>query len=253
MKYKISLLFIMLLLLCVNVIAVGEAGKPYSFYNVGKCYGDIKARVYPLGNENYTLINCTQNSINDWVCSCRTNLSILTPSNVDSRFSILVQYYIAQPKNFTPSTDGKPTAEEIYNDGLKRVYTIKDIIITKNKEAFVNGALSENDKINNVLLGALMVVGGIVLVAFLTILLMWLFDERLRKWIGLKDDEKMTIGKILKRIFTRESITRKELVRKDGSVLPTIRPVEVKPITKQEQKKNNTEEEIRKILEGLDN
>ena len=252
MKYKILILFAMLLLCSVVVTAVGQAGTPYSFYNIEKCVGDIKVRVYPLQLNQYKIINCSFVSNNDWVCPCQSNLQILTLPNSTSRISVLVQYYIGEQKKFTPSANGNPTPEEIYNDGLKRIYTIKDIIITSDKKILGKGALSENDRINNILLGTLMIVGGIIFIAFLTIILLWLYDEKLRAWVGLKEGDKMTILMILKRIFTREVISRKEIVRKNGNVLPILKTVEKKIETKVEKKVVDAKEEIRKILEGLD-
>jgi uncharacterized membrane protein len=252
MKYKISLLFVILLLCSVAVIAVGEAGKPYNYFNIEKCVGPVSVRIYAISMTNYTLPDCQQLTTSDWTCPCATNLYILTPPKTDSRFSALVQYYIGQTKPFTPSTDGKPTAEELYNDGLKRVYTVKDIMITKNKELTGAGALSDNEAINRVLLGVLMVVGIIILLVFIGFASMWIFDEKLRAWMGLREDDKMTIGMILKKVFSREDISRKEFVRKEGNVLPKINPVNKKVENKKEEKKIDAQEEIRKILEGLD-
>jgi len=252
MKYKIPLLIVMLLLFSVVVTAVGEAGKPYDFYDVPKCAGNISVRIYAMSQVNYTLVDCTKISVSDWNCPCAKSLYILTQKNTDSRFSALVQYYIEPLKSFTPSKDGKPTQEELYNDGLKRIYTIQDILITKNKELTGNDALSANSTINNILLGLLMFVGGVVFIAFLTIGLMWFYDDKLRKWLGLRDEDKMTLGMILKKVFTREDISRKELIRKDGSLTPNVKQVMPTPQKPKETKKSNAEEEIKKILEGLE-
>jgi hypothetical protein len=252
MKYKISLLIVMLLLFSVSVIAVGEAGKPYNYFNIEKCVGEVKVRVYPISMSNYTLVDCVSYTTNDWTCPCSDKLYILTPKNTDSRFSALVQYYIGEQKAFTPSPDGTPTAEEQYNDGLKRIYTVKDITITKNKELTGSGALSNNEKINNFLLGVLLFVGGVIIVAFITFALLWIYDEKLRAWMGLKEGDKMTIGMILRKIFTREDISRKEFTRKKGEVLPVIKPAEKKVEAKVEKKTVDAQEEIRKILEGLE-
>jgi uncharacterized membrane protein len=253
MKYKLSLLIVMLLLISVSVTAIGEAGKPYNFFNVEKCVGNITVRVYVISAPGgYSLIDCSQLTTSDWTCPCSKSLYILTPTNSDSRLSALVQYYIGQIKPFTPSIDGKPTAEEQYNDALKRVYTIKDIVITKNKELTGGEAFSQNDKINKIMLGSLMVVGVIILLVFIVIALLWFYDDKLHKWMGLREEDKMTIGMILKKIFGREDISRKEFTRKKGEVLPVVKPVEKKTEIKVEKKTVDTQEEIRKLLEGLE-
>jgi len=250
MRYnKISLLVVIVLLFSVSVLAAGQAGTPYNFYSVEKCYGDIKVRIYPLTMSQYSLVDCILTPPNDWSCPCTKKLYILTSNNTINRFSALVQYYIDAPKNFTPSLDGKPTQEELYNDGLKRIYTIKDITIGPNTEISISDALSKNETINNILLFVIIGFGVIVFLFFVIIVIFWLFGENIRKWLGLAEDEKMTLGKILRKIFTREDIQRKTFVRESGKVLPSIKPVEKQP---QIKNVSNTQDEIRKILEGLD-
>jgi hypothetical protein len=83
-------------------------------------------------------------------------------------------------------------------------------------------------------------------------MVLWLFGENIRRWLGLKEDEKMTFGKILKRIFVREDIARKTFVREKGKILLQIKPVEEQPKVVVEKENTSTEDEIRKILEGLE-
>jgi hypothetical protein len=238
----------MLLLISVPVIAIGQSGTPFNFFNVEKCVGDIKVRIYPISETNYTLINCVAMSKTDWTCPCNTSLYILTSPQTDGRFSALVQYYIGQTKNFTASKDGKPTQEEIYNEALKRVYTIKDITLTKNKEMFVDGALSDNKNINNILLGIVIIIGIIIFIVSIVFVILWVYDEKIRAWMKLNEDDKMTILMILKKIFSREDIARSNTIQNKKQIQSNK---ELQP-NKKIEKKIDTQDEIRKILEGLD-
>jgi len=254
MNYKYSPLIVMFILISVAVTAVGDAGKPYIFFNVEKCYGDVNVRVYPLEMANYTLLGgCVTptGDKNNWVCPCQQNLTILTPELTSSKFSALVQYNIDKPRDVNITVGGMPTADELYNDGLKRIYTIRDIIITPNG-IDVSGALSLNPIVNKILLTAVIVFGILMFIGFVYIVVFWFYSEEMRKWLGIGEDDKMSLGLIIKRIFTREDINRKTLIRNNGKVLPTIKSVQPIEKKKVETKIFNAEDEARRILEDLD-
>jgi hypothetical protein len=254
MKYKIPLLFVMFILISVAVTSVGESGKPYIFFNVEKCYGDINVRVYPLDMDNYTLLgNCITptGDKNHWICPCQQNLTILTPELTSSKFSALVQYNIDKPREVNTTIGGMPTEDDLYNDEIKRIYTIRDIIIVPNGND-ISGALSLNPLVNKILLTAVIVFGILMFVGFVYIVIFWFYSEEMRKWLGIGEDDKMSLGMIIKRIFTREDISRKTLIRKEGKVLPIIKSVEPIIEKKNESKVSNVQDEARRILEDLD-
>jgi hypothetical protein len=242
----------MFLLFSTVITAMGQAGVPYNFFNIEKCYGNIQVRIYPIVQTDYSLINCTTNSINQWNCSCRDNLYILTFVNTTSNFSALIQYNIDKPKEVIPSTNGMPTSEELYNDEIKRIYTIKDIVITESGVS-VSGALSDNDSINNFLLIVVVGFGILLFLGFIFIVVFWFYNENIRRWLRLEEKEKITFLRIIKRIFTRENIDRKTFVRQEGKLLPKIKSEEKQKEVKYIEEDNKTTDEIKKILNELNN
>lgn len=190
---KKLILIVLILLLSVMV----SANSQYKIDNI-KCYGQIFIQVNDIqGSSNYTFQNCVQINPILWGCNCGQTPILYNTLNETTTISFRIQYDISQPKS----------NDDIYNQQLKRVVT-KSVIISTIKE---KGPTPFEELINNSS-GIIIVFGIIILLivvgAIITVILFFNMDK-IKRWLGVDEDEKMTLKEIIVAIFTRSNIKRR--------------------------------------------
>lgn len=256
-KYKV-IICILTMFVMLSTTIYGEllSGVQTNIINVSVCYGNIDISVQPNKGVIYQLIDCSVDNedTNKWHCPCvinnETKIDILVQENETAKFSIIYQYYIGQtkPVNITYN-NGLPTEDEVYNEQLKRIGNVET-------DTFYNSIELQRIKkeqqiktqgMQSFILTFFMYGFGGLFALIVFIMIIIFIKNRIRRWLKLKDYEKLTIGKILKKIFSREDINRFELGKQDVVKLNNTKktiPIKSIPLS--------TEDEARKILEDID-
>lgn len=240
-------LLLMLLLLPISVFALqGISGQPVTYFNAPACVGKLDAIVTSYTNVSYSLVNCSLINNTRWECPCTRNFSILTPVNTSSHYNIQVQYYIGKQQlvgNRTKPT--QPTDAEIYNDNLKRIETISDIFIVPYLETIIVQDTTQTD-IGDIVLFIFLLFLFIIMIVLVIAAVIYANSDRIKKRLGMVDergrDNNITVKQIIKNIFSRPDVNRKQVVQPKRNI--------VQKTNKKES--NSTQDEIRKLLEEFD-
>lgn len=249
MNKNYIILVLLLLIVPGSVMAIqGIAGQPLTYFTAPACYGSLSALVVNYTSTPYQLINCTQNDSNHWECPCRSTFDIITETNTTSHFNIRVQYYVGNLKTIPDENRTTPSADELYNENQKRVVNINDIILLPYVYTEVIDNTDKTD-IGDFILFIFLSFLFIIFIIIIIIIIIYANSEKIKKRLGMMDsrgkDVDITFGQILKNIFSRPGVERKEVA---GTIRkPTIK-VEPKVNTVQT---NNAQEEARKLLEEL--
>ena len=238
-KRDVAYFIVMFILLSSTVYAEGISGKPYKFIDVPSCYGDIQVKVNEFTNVNrYAIINCTYVSGIEWSCPCMNSLYILTPPDTETHFSIFVQYFISKPR-IIPSPSVPPSNDEQYNEEIKRIKTINGIFIVPSIE---DKTLNKEEEKGILII--LILVGVIFVFILILAIMIFLLGDNIKRWLGMDEDEKLTFGKLLKNVFSRPSIDRKDIGKRDDKPKETL-------LVKEQKVNEKIEDEVRKILKEI--
>jgi hypothetical protein len=239
-KRDVAYFFVMFILFSSAVYAEGTSGIPYKFFDVPSCYGDIYLRVNEVSRTGrYGFPSCQYVSGMDWKCPCQDALYIITENGSSTHFNIMVQYNIGQPRNIL-RPNIPPSTDEQYNDNLKRIVTLRDIIIVPSNESISNEKMLQQKEVLGILIYVLLAFVIIVVV----IGFIFFFSDVIKRWFDMEEDEKLTFGGLLKAIFSRPKIERKVIGKSNENVNV--------PVEKKETKQSNSvEEEARRILEEI--
>jgi len=205
----ISLLLVLMFFITMayDVNAQGVAGEPYVFLETPVCYGEIQIRVNKHDPGIYTIHNCVLNrtvgKYDYWDCNCQDTLVMSIPENQINKFDILAQYYV-----------GVITNNELQNTGFQRIVPINGLTFTENPGEIYRQEeqrkLTEM-QVETIISFIVTFVFVIFLIIILVLIYFFILKNKLRRWLQLGEDDKMTIGMIFKKIFRRESISRKSL------------------------------------------
>jgi len=254
MKFKFILLLLLITIIIPFVYSAGIAGQEYTYFTLEKCYGNVYERVFQYNpNVPYELVNCTL--INDtniqWNCPCTKELKILTPANTISSYAILIQYNLDKPHDL-PSSGNFTNDDLIYNSMLKRVYTITNITLMPYVD---ENSISESGDILNTLLYLFILFIVLILIGLAIWGIFYALSDKIKRWLGMNKDDKLTLGSILRSIFSRKKIEKRmigktnlDLGESDRVAKPIGNPVS----SHEKQNKKITNEDVAKsILEDF--
>jgi uncharacterized membrane protein len=184
-----------------------------------------------------------------WVCPCNQKPLIQIANNTKGHFDAMVQYYIDKPKEVIPYENGTPTANELYNEQIKRLDVIKDIMMIP-AGSVEDGVLHIPASVSDFILFIFMLLVILVILIVGVIVVIYVYSERIKRWLNMDKDEKLSFKKVLVAIFRRPNVSRKSIGKRDKD----FEAKRVQQQVKEPEKIKSTptaEDEVRKILEEL--
>jgi hypothetical protein len=222
-KLLILFMFVVLCNITYGSELFGYSEIPNKFIDVPLCVGDVNIKVYPTDiNGTYNISDCNQTNItNSWTCSCKKEYYIQIPNGTRNTFSFTVEYYI------------KPLVNNLLTDfNARRIIQINNLIIT---EISIEQYKKEQEEIRQQGNRILKFIAIFVVLFFVLLILIALYffyvKPKFRRKLNIDEDDTLTISMILKSIFNRDDIKRKETKIINSNI--------------------NAEEEARKILEKI--
>lgn len=236
---KVLYMFIFIVL-CTTIYAEeqGYSSVPNKIFDIPVCVDGINLKVYPtIANQTYILLGCntTNESINTWSCKCQKKIYLQIPNGTTNTFSITAEYYI------------KPLTNNLINDfNAKRIVTLNNYVITEKSPEQVK---AEEEAVRQQDAKVLNFIISFIVIFFLILILICIhyfyLKPKLRKKWNMGDDDKLSILMIIRKVFARENISRKNL--------PGMKKEEPKKVFNTEAVKQPTDikDEARRILERI--
>ena len=195
---KLPTIMFLMMLMMVSLVAADvniKAGQEYTLTSISQCYGDIEVNVRgdnPIGNGEYTILECSEAGANAWRCSCNTagatDIKMQTRENIVNRYDVAIEYYIAEklPENTDPNST-LPSQNAQINDNNRRTVSVGNIAVSTPQEA---APTRDVPPVNTEGTGSAMMLLGIAALVFLLIIILvgkWLYNSKENQL----DDERM--------------------------------------------------------------
>lgn len=213
---KINVYLVLVLLLVTNGLAIELSGEPVTVMTVDECYDTIEIYNIHASHNDYSFEGCRRIQ-NGWSCPCIPELILNTHAEKNNTIKFSTQYYVSEPRPINPFDTSNMSQAHSYNQRITRVsrHSFEFVTDSETLERILEERKKQRQKLQAIVISSL-IAGALLFFMFITFIIINLFyKEEFKRWLRLKEDEKITISKVFKNIFSRPNIKRKTFVADD--------------------------------------